>query len=91
MRCFTACAALKLPVHPKGTYVNMEGPGVFHACGVEPLPQLGDGYHRHDESGGGQACREAEICYATLAAITDYDCWHPSHATVSIDMIIAKT
>ena len=32
--------------------------------------------------------REAGMCYATLAAITDYDCWHPSHASVSIDMII---
>ena len=32
--------------------------------------------------------REAGICYATLAAITDYDCWHSSHASVSIDLII---
>ena len=32
--------------------------------------------------------REAEICYSTLAAVTDYDCWHPQHASVTIDMII---
>lgn len=32
--------------------------------------------------------REAEICYATLAAVTDYDCWHPQHESVTIDMII---
>ena len=32
--------------------------------------------------------REAEICYATLAAITDYDCWHPDHSSVTIEMII---
>jgi 5'-methylthioadenosine phosphorylase len=33
-------------------------------------------------------CREAEICYATLAAVTDYDCWHPEHASVTIEIII---
>jgi len=32
--------------------------------------------------------REAEICYVTVAAITDYDCWHPSHETVTVEMII---
>jgi 5'-methylthioadenosine phosphorylase len=32
--------------------------------------------------------REAEICYSTLAAVTDYDCWHPTHESVTIDMII---
>jgi 5'-methylthioadenosine phosphorylase len=34
--------------------------------------------------------REAEMCYATLAAITDYDCWHPAHTTVTIDLILAN-
>jgi 5'-methylthioadenosine phosphorylase len=34
--------------------------------------------------------REAEICYSTLAAVTDYDCWHPQHASVTIDMIISN-
>ena len=32
--------------------------------------------------------REAEISYATLAAVTDYDCWHPSHDSVTLDMIL---
>jgi 5'-methylthioadenosine phosphorylase len=32
--------------------------------------------------------REAEICYATLAAVTDYDCWHPDHETITIEMVI---
>jgi 5'-methylthioadenosine phosphorylase len=32
--------------------------------------------------------REAEICYSTLATVTDYDCWHPQHGTVTIDMVI---
>jgi 5'-methylthioadenosine phosphorylase len=33
--------------------------------------------------------REAEICYATLAMITDYDCWHPSHDSVTVDQVVA--
>jgi 5'-methylthioadenosine phosphorylase len=32
--------------------------------------------------------REAEICYATVAMVTDYDCWHPGHEAVSVDMIL---
>jgi len=34
--------------------------------------------------------REAEICYTTIALVTDYDCWHPSHDSVTVDMIIAN-
>ena len=33
--------------------------------------------------------REAEICYATLAMVTDYDCWHPGHDAVTVDQVIA--
>jgi 5'-methylthioadenosine phosphorylase len=34
--------------------------------------------------------REAEICYATLALVTDYDCWHPDHDSVSVELIVAN-
>ena len=34
--------------------------------------------------------REAEICYSTIALVTDYDCWHPDHDSVTVDMIIAN-
>jgi 5'-methylthioadenosine phosphorylase len=34
--------------------------------------------------------REAEICYATLALVTDYDCWHPDHDAVTVDLIVAN-
>jgi 5'-methylthioadenosine phosphorylase len=34
--------------------------------------------------------REAEICYATLALVTDYDCWHPDHDSVTVDLIISN-
>ena len=33
--------------------------------------------------------REAEICYATMALVTDYDCWHPDHDAVTVEMVIA--
>ena len=35
--------------------------------------------------------REAEICYVTLALVTDYDCWHPDHDSVTVEMIIARS
>jgi 5'-methylthioadenosine phosphorylase len=44
--------------------------------------------HRHDQPAGGKLAREAEIAYATMALVTDYDCWHPDHDSVTIDMII---
>jgi 5'-methylthioadenosine phosphorylase len=34
--------------------------------------------------------REAEICYATIALVTDYDCWHPAHDSVTVEMIVAN-
>jgi 5'-methylthioadenosine phosphorylase len=34
--------------------------------------------------------REAEVCYTTIALVTDYDCWHPSHDAVTVDMIVAN-
>src|SRR6478752_8863702 len=34
--------------------------------------------------------REAEICYSTLALVTDYDCWHPDHDSVTVDLIVAN-
>jgi 5'-methylthioadenosine phosphorylase len=35
--------------------------------------------------------REAEIAYATLALVTDYDCWHPDHDSVTVEMVIAQS
>ena len=34
--------------------------------------------------------REAEICYTTLALVTDYDCWHPEHDNVTVDLVVAN-
>ena len=84
-----ACAAAGVPVHRKGTYINMEGPQFstlaeanfhramkFDVIGMTNVTEA-------------KLAREAEICYATIAMITDYDCWHPEHESVTATQIIA--
>jgi 5'-methylthioadenosine phosphorylase len=80
---------LALPVHDGGTYLNMEGPQfstraesrVYRGFGVDVI-----GMTNLIEA---KLAREAEICYATLAMATDYDCWHEGHADVTVEGIIA--
>ena len=77
-------------MHDKGTYLNMEGPAfstlaesnLYRSWGMDII-----GMTNMPEA---KLAREAEICYATLAAVTDYDCWHPQHESVTIDMIIGN-
>ena len=77
-------------VHRGGTYVNMEGPqfstlaesNLYRTWGMDII-----GMTNLQEA---KLAREAEICYATLALVTDYDCWHPDHDSVTIDLIIAN-
>jgi len=77
-------------VHRGGTYVNMEGPQfstlaeskLYRAWGMDVI-----GMTNLQEA---KLAREAEICYATLALVTDYDCWHPGHDSVTVDLIIAN-
>ena len=76
-------------VHRGGTYVNMEGPQfstlsesrLYRSWGMDVI-----GMTNLQEA---KLAREAEICYATLALVTDYDCWHPDHDSVSVDLIVA--
>jgi 5'-methylthioadenosine phosphorylase len=77
-------------VHRGGCYVNMEGPQfstlaeskLYRAWGMDVI-----GMTNLQEA---KLAREAEICYATLALVTDYDCWHPDHDSVTVDLIIAN-
>jgi len=77
-------------VHKGGTYVCMEGPqfstvaesNSYRASGFDII-----GMTNLQEA---KLAREAEICYTTLALVTDYDCWHPDHDSVTVDMIIAN-
>jgi 5'-methylthioadenosine phosphorylase len=77
-------------VHRGGTYVNMEGPQfstlaeshLYRSWGMDVI-----GMTNLQEA---KLAREAEICYATLALVTDYDCWHPDHDSVTVELIVAN-
>jgi 5'-methylthioadenosine phosphorylase len=83
-----ACARVGATVHKGGTYVCMEGPQfstlaeskLYRAWGMDII-----GMTNLQEA---KLAREAEICYATIALVTDYDCWHPDHDSVTVDMIV---
>ena len=85
-----AGASSRPVVHKGGTYVCMEGPQfstlaesqLYRSWGMDVI-----GMTNLQEA---KLAREAEICYSTLALITDYDCWHPSHDQVTVEMIIAN-
>jgi len=77
-------------VHRGGTYVNMEGPQfstlaesrLYRSWGMDVI-----GMTNLQEA---KLAREAEICYATLALVTDYDSWHPDHDSVTVALIVAN-
>ena len=85
-----AAQSVGATVHRGGTYVNMEGPQfstlaeskLYRSWGMDVI-----GMTNLQEA---KLAREAEICYATLALVTDYDCWHPDHDSVTVDLIIAN-
>jgi 5'-methylthioadenosine phosphorylase len=77
-------------VHKGGTYVCMEGPqfstlaesNLYRSWGMDII-----GMTNLQEA---KLAREAEICYTTVALVTDYDCWHPDHDSVTVEMVIAN-
>jgi 5'-methylthioadenosine phosphorylase len=85
-----AASTVGATVHRGGTYVNMEGPQfstlaesrLYRSWGMDVI-----GMTNLQEA---KLAREAEICYGTLALVTDYDCWHPDHDSVTVDLIIAN-
>lgn len=77
-------------VHRGGTYVNMEGPQFSTMAESNLYRQWGMDVIGMTNLQEAKLAREAEICYATLALVTDYDCWHPDHDSVTVDLIIAN-
>ncbi|HPW22141.1 MAG TPA: S-methyl-5'-thioadenosine phosphorylase [Vicinamibacterales bacterium] len=86
----SAGRAVGARVHDRGTYVCMEGPAFstlaesrayramgFDIIGMTNLPEA-------------KLAREAELCYASIALVTDYDCWHPDHDSVTVDMVVGN-
>ena len=85
-----ACDRAKVPVHRGGTYVCMEGPQFSTLAEAHVHRQLRFEVIGMTNVTEAKLAREAEICYATVAMITDYDCWHPDHASVTLEEIISN-
>ncbi len=82
--------ALKARAHDGGTYVNMEGPAFSTRAESLTNHKLGYDVIGMTNLGEAKCAREAEIAYATLAMITDYDCWKVDEAHVTVEMVIAN-
>ena len=87
---FESCREVGVSVKKGGTYLCMEGPAfstkaesnVYRSWGMDVI-----GMTNLQEA---KLAREAEICYVTIAMVTDYDCWHPDHDAVTVNDIIAN-
>jgi len=87
---YEAARASGARVHRGGTYVCMEGPQfstkaesmLYRSWGMDVI-----GMTNLQEA---KLAREAEMCYVTIALVTDYDCWHPDHDHVTVEMVIAN-
>jgi len=82
--------ALKVRVHDGGTYVNMEGPAFSTRAESLTNHKLGYDVIGMTNLGEAKCAREAEIAYATMAMITDYDCWNEAHDHVTVAMVVAN-
>ncbi|HEX9045719.1 MAG TPA: S-methyl-5'-thioadenosine phosphorylase [Verrucomicrobiae bacterium] len=80
----------KARVHDGGAYVNMEGPAFSTRAESLTNHRLGYDVIGMTNLGEAKCAREAEIAYATMAMITDYDCWKVDEAHVTVDMVIAN-
>ncbi|MGD0906992.1 MAG: S-methyl-5'-thioadenosine phosphorylase [Candidatus Acidiferrales bacterium] len=85
-----ACDQIKVRVHRGGTYICTEGPQFSTLAEAHVHRQLRFEVIGMTNVTEAKLAREAEICYATVAMITDYDCWHPDHASVTLEEIISN-
>jgi 5'-methylthioadenosine phosphorylase len=83
------CTGLGLTVHDGGTYVNMDGPAFSTRAESNANRQLGFDVIGMTNLGEVKLAREAEIAVATIALITDYDCWKVEEEAVTVDKVIA--
>ena len=84
-----SCVHCGVKVHRKGTYICMEGPQFSTLAEAHMHRSLGFDVIGMTNVTEAKLAREAEICYASIAMITDYDCWHPGHESVTGAQIIA--
>ncbi|MDY0241378.1 MAG: S-methyl-5'-thioadenosine phosphorylase [Rhodospirillaceae bacterium] len=84
-----AAAALNIAHHRGGTYLVMEGPQFSTGAESALYRQWGADVIGMTNMPEAKLAREAELCYASVAMVTDYDCWHPDHDHVTIDQVVA--
>lgn len=77
-------------VHVGGTYVNMEGPAFSTRAESMFHRQMGWDVIGMTNYGEARCAREAELCYATMAMVTDYDCWHEGEEPVTVEMVVGN-
>jgi 5'-methylthioadenosine phosphorylase len=87
---FRSAQAASATVHKGGTYVCMEGPQFSTLAESQLYRSWGMDIIGMTNLQEAKLAREAEICYTTIALVTDYDCWHPEHDQVTVEMIIAN-
>jgi len=87
---FEASAKVGAKVHKGGTYLVVEGPQFSTKAESQLYRSWGANIIGMTALPEAKLAREAEICYATLAIVTDYDCWHPSYESVTTDMILTN-
>ncbi|WP_287128864.1 S-methyl-5'-thioadenosine phosphorylase [Candidatus Cyanaurora vandensis] len=75
-------------VHPAGTYLCMEGPAFSSYAESRVYRSWGMAIIGMTNATEAKLCREAEMAYCTLAFVTDYDCWHPDRAAVTVEQVI---
>ena len=84
-----ACVHEAVKVHRRGTYICIEGPQFSTLAEAEVHRKLGFEVIGMTNVTEARLAREAEICYSTIAMVTDYDCWHPEHESVTASQIMA--
>ncbi len=85
---FATAQELNISAYPKGSYINMEGPAfstraesmLYRSWGMDVIGMTNMAEAR--------LAREAEICYATVAMVTDYDCWYAEEESVNVELIL---
>ncbi|MDX5413390.1 MAG: S-methyl-5'-thioadenosine phosphorylase [Rhodobacterales bacterium] len=88
--CATAARAAGVTVHEGGTYLAMEGPQFSTLAESRMYREvLGCDVIGMTNMPEAKLAREAELCYASVAMVTDYDCWHPDHDQVDVAQVIA--
>ena len=79
-----------IEIHENGVYVVIEGPQFSSKIESEIYRKWGCNVIGMTNMPEAKLAREAEICYSTIAMVTDYDCWHPSHDSVTVEMILQQ-